>query len=431
MTKKLIKVVVFILFLIKSAYANIIRDSEIEEAINLVVAPLKEVSGIKDLKIFLINDEVPNAFTVGGSIVFVHSGLITKFPDPDVLRGVIAHEIGHILGQHISRKQEVIDNYRLLAMGSAALGLATAVGSGSPGIAVMMAGSHIAERSVQAYSRTFESSADQMALKLLEKSRHSSVGMIKFFEQTRIDSRSDLINPYEQTHPLSQDRLVVLKNYNKKSRFNNSQNSKDLVERFRRVSVKLAAYTKELNSLPQCDYKEGIDELNLYTKAIKCFRIGNFNNALKNIDVLLKQHPKDPYYHELKAQILFESGSDSALSEYNIASEIRKNDPLILLGRAIVGISNYSNQPAKLNEFYKDLSFVVEKEPDNLLALYYMAIYYEKKGLKAKSYLNSAIIADKSGNKEEAKKLATKALKGLEVKSPDWYKATDIITVGK
>ncbi len=431
MTKKLIKVVVFILFLIKSAYANIIRDSEIEEAINLVVAPLKKVSGIKDLKIFLINDEVPNAFTVGGSIVFIHSGLITKFPDPDVLRGVIAHEIGHILGQHISRKQEVIDNYRLLAMGSAALGLATAVGSGSPGIAVMMAGSHIAERSVQAYSRTFESSADQMALKLLEKSRHSSVGMIKFFAQTRIDSRSDLINPYEQTHPLSQDRLVVLKNYNKKSRFNSSQNSKDLVERFRRASVKLAAYTKELNSLPQCDYKEGVDELNLYTKVIKCFRIGNFNNALKNIDVLLKQRPKDPYYHELKAQILFESGSDSALSEYNIASEIRKNDPLILLGRAIVGISNYSNQPAKLNEFYKDLSFVVEKEPDNLLALYYMAIYYEKKGLKAKSYLNSAIIADKSGNKEEAKKLATEALKGLEVKSPDWYKATDIIAVDK
>ena len=38
MTKELIKVVVFILFLIKSAYANIIRDSEIEEAINLVVS---------------------------------------------------------------------------------------------------------------------------------------------------------------------------------------------------------------------------------------------------------------------------------------------------------------------------------------------------------------------------------------------------------
>ena len=36
-----------------------------------------------------------------------------------------------------------------------------------------------------------------------------------------------------------------------------------------------------------------------------------------------------------------------------------------------------------------------------------------------------------SRTKEEAKKLATEALKGLEVKSPDWYKATDIIAVDK
>ncbi len=67
MAKKIISIIVFVLFLVKSAHANIIRDSEIEEAINLVVAPLKQASGIKDLKILLINDETPNAFTVGGS----------------------------------------------------------------------------------------------------------------------------------------------------------------------------------------------------------------------------------------------------------------------------------------------------------------------------------------------------------------------------
>ena len=75
--------------------------------------------------------------------------------------------------------------------------------------------------------------------------------------------------------------------------------------------------------------------------------------------------------------------------------------------------------------------FVIEKEPDNLLALYYMAIYYEKKGLKAKSYLNSAIIAHKSGNRKDARKLATEALKEMDEKSPDWYKANDIIAANK
>ena len=94
-------------------------------------------------------------FTLGVSLIFVHSGLITRFPDPDVLRGVVAHEFGHIIGQHISRSQEVIDNYTLVAMGSAAIGLATAIGTGSPGIAIMIAGNHVAEISIQAYSRAF------------------------------------------------------------------------------------------------------------------------------------------------------------------------------------------------------------------------------------------------------------------------------------
>ena len=164
-------------------------------------------------------------------------GIITKFPDPDVLRGVVAHELGHILGQHISRRQETIDNYTLVAMGTAAIGLATAIGTGSPGVAIMLAGNHVAERSVQAYSRTFESSADQMALKLLEKSHHSSIGMIKFLEQTQVNSKSNLINPYEQTHPLSQDRLLVLKSYNKKSKFSTSQNTKELIYKFHRTSI--------------------------------------------------------------------------------------------------------------------------------------------------------------------------------------------------
>ena len=429
--QKLLITILLIIFSLQNAHANIIRDSEIEETINLVIAPLKEASGIKDLKIFLINDETPNAFTLGGSLIFVHSGLITRFPDPDVLRGVVAHELGHILGQHISRRQEVIDNYTLVAMGSAAVGLATAIGTGSPGIAIMIAGNHVAERSIQAYSRAFESSADQMALKLLEKAHHSSIGMIKFFEQTKIDSKSNLVNPYEQTHPLSHDRLLVLKSYNNRSKFSVSQNTGELIYKFHRISVKLAAYTTALSVLPKCDYKENVDEFTHYMKAIECFRAGNFDDSLNHVNRLLMNHPKDPYYHELKAQILFEAGKNIALTEYNIACELKKNDPLIILGRAIVGINTYGNEPLKLTEFYKDLLFVIEKEPDNLLALYYMAIYYEKKGLKAKSYLNSAIIAHKSGNRKDARKLATEALKEMDEKSPDWYKANDIIAANK
>lgn len=419
------------LFLLQNALANVIRDSEIEEVIEAVVAPVKKAGGVQNLKIYVIDDEVPNAFTGGGGIIFVHSGLIIKFPDPDVFRGVIAHEIGHILGQHVIRRQEVIDNYRLLAISSAAIGLLTAAGGGATGLAVLMAGDHIADRSVQAYSRAYESSADQAAVRLLERSGHSAIGMISFFEKMKIDSKSSLINPYEQTHPLGQERLRILKTHNKQSKYGASQNSDDLKYKFQRISVKLAAYTLPLPKLAVYEYKKNRPELTDYLEAIKNFRIGNFGMALKHLNKLLTAHPQDPYYHELKGQILFEAGNDSALSEYDMAVRIRKNDPLILLSRAVAGMNLYKNSPLKLDEFYNDLSFVAEKEPDNLLALYYLAIYYEKKGQKGKSYLNSAIIAGKTGHSEKAAVLAAAALKELPADSPDWHKASDIIAANK
>jgi len=431
MLKKLITIILLTLSFLQNAEANIIRDSEIEETIDLVIAPLKKASGLKELKIYLIDDETPNAFTVGGNIIFIHSGLITKFPDPDVLRGVIAHEIGHILGHHIIRRQAIVDNYTLAAMGTAAIGLATAISAGAPGIAIMLAGTHVSERSIMAYSRTFESSADQAAFKLLEKSHNSSAGMIKFFEQTKIDSKSDFINPYEQTHPLSHDRLRILKSENKKSQYSKSQNTPDLIYKFQRISTKLSSYTRPLSALLPCDDKENEDESAHYTKAIKCFRMGNFANGLTHVNKLLIKRPGDPFYQELKAQILFEDGNKNALDEYEIVYKARNKDALVVLGRAIVGITQYKDSPLKLDPFYKDLLFVIEKEPDNLLALYYLAIYYEKKGLKGKSYLNSAIIAHKLGHQRDAIELATAAKKELQTSTPDWYKANDILEANK
>ena len=57
---------------------------------------------------------------------------------------------------------------------------------------------------------------------------------------------------------------------------------------------------------------------------------------------------------------------------------------LIRLGKAIVGITAHMDDPRYINRYYKDLLFVLDKEPDNLLALHYLAIYYEQSGLIGK-----------------------------------------------
>ncbi|MDC0864493.1 M48 family metalloprotease [Rickettsiaceae bacterium] len=422
--------IIFFIFCSNTAFASIIKDSEIEEVINEVIEPIKKISRLKDLKIYIINDPIPNAFTIGGNAVFINSGLIIDFPDPDILRGIVAHEIGHIAGHHVIRQQEVIKNYQRAAFGATLLGLATAMASKPEGgSAVMMAGQHMSERSVYAYSRTFESSADQTAMSLLERSSHSTVGLIYFFEKMKTFSKSHMVNPYDQTHPMDSDRLSILRNFNKTSKFKESQNSDDLIDRYAIASAKLAAFTLDINKILDRIYDEDNWVIEHYVKAIKNFRIGNFDDALNHVNHLIMKYPDNPYYHELKAQIYFEFGKNSALNEYNIALSYRPNDILIRLERAIVGLTQTINNPRAITRYYQDLLMVVQKDPDNLLALYYLSIFFEKKGLIGKSYLNTALIAFKSGRMDDAKNLADAAIKNLQKKSPEWYKASDLITL--
>jgi predicted Zn-dependent protease len=406
--------------------AGLIRDSEIEESIELIVAPLKNASGLKNIKIYILSDQVPNAFTTGGDEIFINSGLITDFPDPDVLRGVIAHEMGHMIGHHVVRRQEVIDNYTKAAVSTTMLGLATALsGKTTEGMAIALGGTHVAERSIYAYTRTFESSADEFALKLLEKSGNSAIGMIKFFEQMQAFQKNGMSNPYEQTHPMNDERLSVMRDFQKQSKYKTSQNSSELIEKYRRSSAKLAAFTWDIDEIS--NYPHQTAEIKDYMQAIKSFRMGDSKDAIKYVDQLIANHPDDPYYHELKAQIFFEKGDKSALNEYSIASKIRPNDILIKLGSAIVLLTMDSANAKSLDKSYKDLDFVARHDPQNLLALYYLAIYYEKTGMIGKKYLNTAIISLKSGRKEEARKMAMAAMKILPKDSPDWYLAGDIL----
>lgn len=83
---------------------GIIIDSEIEEALNLVAAPIIKAAGLKNVKVYLVHDNFLNAFTTGAEVIYIYSGMINQFPDIDVIRGVIAHEMGRILGKHIIRQ---------------------------------------------------------------------------------------------------------------------------------------------------------------------------------------------------------------------------------------------------------------------------------------------------------------------------------------
>ncbi|WPY00454.1 YfgC superfamily TPR repeat-containing Zn protease [Candidatus Trichorickettsia mobilis] len=406
---------------------NIIRDSEIEETIRAIADPIIRAAKL-EVKIYLVNSNELNAFTAGGNQIYIYSGLISKFPEIDVIRGVIAHEIGHIVGRHVVRQAENIDIYNKVALSSIAVGLASSLsGNVELASAMVLGGIHFSERSLLSYSRGFESAADQTALRLLESSGNSCKGMISFFEYMEQQHHGTFVNPYDQTHPSSRERLVLLRNFYQKSKFKNSSNAADLEYKFARSAAKLLAFTIDPKKLSDNQLQEYNSEIRHYIKAIIYFRMSDFNNSILHIDQLLALKPNDPFYNELKGQILFEFGKKEALTFYTIAAKLRPNDLLIKLGQAIVGITIYEHQAEKMQTFYQSLQRIAEKENDNPVVLYYLAVYYEQTGRQAESLLSLAMLAYKTGNVLEAQRLARAAIKGFKLHSPNWYKANDII----
>ena len=87
-----------------------IRDAEIEKILRGYSDPIFRAGGLdeKAVEVYIINDPTLNAFVAGGQNVFINTGMIMTFDTPNELKGVIAHETGHITGGHLARGPEAM-----------------------------------------------------------------------------------------------------------------------------------------------------------------------------------------------------------------------------------------------------------------------------------------------------------------------------------
>ena len=204
---------VFISF--SATAVEILIDSEVEGGVRKFINPIFEAAGFdpQEIKVYIVLDNSVNAFVANGSNIFINTGLITLYNDPDVLKGVVAHELGHITGGHLARNSEKIQQLTIPTMATTLLGVAAAIG-GSPeaGMALITGSSHTAARSYLSNSRSQESAADQAAIKFLHKSNNTAAGLVKaqeYFSKREANIVSQ-INPYSISHPLSRERLNIM-----------------------------------------------------------------------------------------------------------------------------------------------------------------------------------------------------------------------------
>lgn len=409
--------------------ATMVRDSEMENIITEAVAPIVRESGVTGkVTLFFIQDPAINAFTPGGNDIYLYTGLISKFHDVDMVKGVVAHELGHIAGHHVSRMTSDIENQQKAALGGVAIGLAAAIASGNPGalLAGAVGGTDYATTNLLRYSRTFEASADQAAFHTLEKSGNSVVGMKEMFNYFIKEQRGSNLDPYSLTHPLSSERIASLYDFLARSHYKASTSSKSLEARYQRMSYKILAFTSTPEEALLEASKVKNPSIANYMKAVVYMKQGRMNQALASINALLHDAPEDPYYIELKGQILFESGKAESLGYFEKASKLLPNDALMKMNVAVVALNVHQKHPDKLQAFIPYLKFVQNKEPKSVAPYYYLSLYYEAMGREALRQVYLALYYDKQGD-PKGKMLAKSALKILPKDTPEWYWAQDIV----
>ena len=415
---------------------SILRDAETELLLKDISRPLIEAAGLRpdDVQVILIQDNSINAFVAGGQIVYLHSALITEADNANEVQGVIAHELGHVTGGHMIRLYEGLEQAGHISILSLILGAAAmAAGAGEAGMGIMAMGQQAAMGRFLAFSRVQENSADQAGASYLKQAGISGRGSLAFFRRLqnlefRLNIPQD--NGYARTHPLHQERISRLESMYAADPAWDRPTDPALEERFQRVKAKLTGYVQDtrqvFNRYPESDTSMA----GRYARAYAFHRSAHPEKALAEANSLVAERPQDPFFLELKGQILLESGRPrEALESLREAVRIAPDQPLIsaLLGHALIS----TEDPDNFEEAKRVLRIAVQRDNNNPFAWYQLGIVYDREGDPARAALATAERYNLQGEAALALPNAEQAMMGLPVGTPDWLRAQDIAMVSR
>ena len=413
-----------------AAAQSVLRDAETEALFADMSVGIVKAAGLnpRDMKIVLINDDSINAFVVGGQVVYIHSGLIQAADSAEEVQGVIAHEVGHIADGHVISGEAAMKPAMNMTLLSMVLGLAAmAAGAGEAGMGIMGLGQQAALGKYLAFNRVQEATADASAIRYLAGAGVSGRGMLSFFRKLQKQEYRyrGQIDPFMQSHPLSGERIANLSADVKAAPAFANKPDAALEDRFRRVKAKLAGYVNApgntLAAFPESDRSVYAR----YARAYAYHKGGFPDKADAEAQALVVAQPDNPYFQEVKGQILLEAGRPrEALGPLRLATEGSRSNPLIAttLGHALIATEDKANIP----EAIRVLRVATQRDDDNPWAWMQLGTAYERSGDEARAALATAERAQMTGDPRIAVASAKYALANIPANTPDWIRAQDI-----
>lgn len=419
----------------QSPKLSFIRDAEIEHTLRSYATPLFSAADLNpnDISIHIVNNRVINAFVAGGQRMFFYTGLLERVENPSQLKGVIAHETGHIAGSHLARTQAALANATTKSIIGYILGAAAVFAGGGKGGAAVVGGAQtLAAKSFLKYSREQESAADQASLKYLERTGTSGRGIMEFLKILNESEQVSYgkIDPYWRTHPIGSDRIAAMEQRILNSPYRDVPDSKIEIQALKRIQAKLFGFTRGLKKTLKQYPLEDQSQYARYARAIAYFKFPDVEKGLIEIDSLISEFPNNPYFYELKGQMLYENGNIyEALPALEIAAAIMPYEPLIqtLYGTALVATEERSN----LELAIKILKNSAANDPNMVTTWNQLAIAYNRVGDTGNLALATAERFMLQRKYQKAIFHAKRAQEFMANGTPGFLRADDIISLSQ
>lgn len=431
---------IFVLLLIGLAAPStaraqtIIRDTEIEDYMKDWFEPVFNAAGMNgdQVNVIIVQDPSVNAFVTGGANIFLYTGLIQKTENPGELIGVVAHELGHIAGGHLIRGREAMENASYEAMLATILGGVAAAASGNAGAAVAIGsgGASVAQRRMLSTARTYESSADQAALRYMNGAGLDPTGLKTFMQKLENEELvpTSQQSEYVRTHPLTRNRIDAISTGVNNSTSRGKPMPAAWADQHARMKAKLISFINPGQvAWTYNDLDKSIPAQ--YAHAIAAYRQNKVKDALSRIDKLIAAEPNNAYFHELKGQMLVDFGRVAeGIPSHEKALSLRPDAALIRIELAHAIIETAGSDKKKLQRAIEHLKRAQRDEPRSSQVHRLLATAYGRIGDEPAARLHLAEEALLQGRRDYAKSHADYAVANLPKGSPSRLRAQDILS---
>jgi predicted Zn-dependent protease len=414
---------------------QVLRDTESELLFKEMSRPLIVAAKLdpNSVNVVLLNDPEINAFVAQGQTVYLQSGLFLAADNINQVQGVVAHELGHVVAGDSIRSSGGAKQATGISILSLVLAAAAAAaGAGEAAMGVLQAGQRAAIGEFLAFTRVQEASADASGARFLSTAGISGKGMLDFFKKLQnLEYRLAIYSKdsFDQDHPLTSERIQALQQKLQADPAWSKPTDAALQARFLRVKAKLMGYVDPKQAVIK--YPESDKSVPGHYARAYAYHLGGYpQKAESEADALLGIDPHDPFFLELKGQILLEDGKPAdAIPLLREATERSGDAPMIaaMLGHALVA----TEDPKNFAEAKQILKVAVNKDNQDPFAWYQLGIIYDREGDDARASLATAERSNLEGNPKLALASAEMAMKGIPAGSPDWLRAQDIAMVSK